>query len=129
MSSTHWLTSLSSGDSTTGPRPHFWDDSITLSQQPIYNLLAPPLSGQTFLEMYWKTTRSWDSSDNTVSDCRHPPGIRSTAEADNISSSLCVQIGSETHPASYPIGTGVLFPGDKERRRRDADHHPHLVPR
>jgi hypothetical protein len=40
MSYTHWLTSLSSGDSTTGPRSQLWDGSLTPSQQqqPIYNL-------------------------------------------------------------------------------------------
>jgi hypothetical protein len=40
------------------------------------------------------------------------------------SSSLCVQIGSEAHPASCPIGTGGPFPGAKGRPRRDADHSP-----
>jgi hypothetical protein len=30
--------SLSSGDSTTGPRPQCWDGSLTPSQLPIYNL-------------------------------------------------------------------------------------------
>jgi hypothetical protein len=40
------------------------------------------------------------------------------------SSSLFVQTGSEAHPASYPMGTGVLFPGVKRSWRRDTDHSP-----
>jgi hypothetical protein len=42
---------------------------------------------------------------------------------------LCVQTGSGAHPASCTMGTGRPFPGGKERPRRDADTHPHLVPR
>jgi hypothetical protein len=38
-------------------------------------------------------------------------GIRSPAEANDLSSSLCVQTGSEAHPASCPVGTGGPFPG------------------
>jgi hypothetical protein len=40
------------------------------------------------------------------------------------SSSLCVQISSEAHPASYPMGIGGPFPGSKARPGRDADHTP-----
>jgi hypothetical protein len=40
-------------------------------------------------------------------------------------SSLCVQTGSGAHPASYIMGTGGSFPGDKARPGRDADHSPH----
>jgi hypothetical protein len=36
----------------------------------------------------------------------------------------CVQTGSGAHPASYPTGTGVPFPGGKARPGRDADHSP-----
>jgi hypothetical protein len=43
--------------------------------------------------------------------------------------SLCVQTGSEAHPASYPMGTGGSFSGHEARPGRDADHSPHLVPR
>jgi hypothetical protein len=50
--------------------------------------------------------------------------VQPPAEAKNFPSSLCVQTSSEAHPASYPKGTG-----DKERPWRDADNHPHLVPR
>jgi hypothetical protein len=56
-------------------------------------------------------------------------GVRSPAGAKDFSSSLCVQIGSEAHPASCTMGTGGPFPGGKARPGRDADHSPHLVPR
>jgi hypothetical protein len=56
-------------------------------------------------------------------------GVRSPAEAKDFSSSLCVQTGSEVHPASCTMGTGGPFPGAKARPGRDADHSPHLVPR
>jgi hypothetical protein len=48
--------------------------------------------------------------------------VRSTAGAKDISSSLCVQIGSGTHPAYCTMGTGGPFPGGKARPGRDADH-------
>jgi hypothetical protein len=51
-------------------------------------------------------------------------GVRSPAGAKDFSSSLCVQIGSETHPASCTMGTGGPFPGAKARLWRDADHSP-----
>jgi hypothetical protein len=50
-------------------------------------------------------------------------GVPSPAEAEDFSSSLCVQTSSEAHPASYPMGTRV-FPGGKARPRRDAHHSP-----
>jgi hypothetical protein len=51
-------------------------------------------------------------------------GVRSPAEAEDFSSSLCVHTGSEAHPASCPMGTGGPFPGGKARPGRDADHSP-----
>jgi hypothetical protein len=51
-------------------------------------------------------------------------GVRSPAEVKDFSSSLCVQTGSEAHPASCPVGAGGPFPGSKARPRRDADHSP-----
>jgi hypothetical protein len=50
--------------------------------------------------------------------------VRFPAEANDFSSSLCVQTGSGTHPASYTMGTGGPFPGGKARPGRDADHSP-----
>jgi hypothetical protein len=51
-------------------------------------------------------------------------GVRSPTGAEDFSSNLCVQAGSGAHPASYTVGTGGTFPGDKERPGRDADHSP-----
>jgi hypothetical protein len=39
--------------------------------------------------------------------------VRSTAGAEDFSSSLCVQTGSGSHPASCTMGTGGPFPGGK----------------
>jgi hypothetical protein len=50
--------------------------------------------------------------------------VRSQTGAEDFSSSLCIQTGSGAHPASYPMGTGVLSPGGKARPGRDADHSP-----
>jgi hypothetical protein len=51
-------------------------------------------------------------------------GVRSPAGANDFSSSLCVQTGSGTHPASCTMGTGGPFPGGKAQPGRDADHSP-----
>jgi hypothetical protein len=51
-------------------------------------------------------------------------GVRSSAEARDFFSILCVQTGSGAHPASYTMGTGGPFPGAKARPGRDADHSP-----
>jgi hypothetical protein len=56
-------------------------------------------------------------------------GVRSSAEAKDFSSSLCVQTGSEAHPASCPMGTGGFVSEAIARPDRDADHSPHLVTR
>jgi hypothetical protein len=50
--------------------------------------------------------------------------VRSPSEAEDFSSSLCVQTGSEAHPAPCTMGTGDPFPGGKARSGRDADHSP-----
>jgi hypothetical protein len=42
----------------------------------------------------------------------------------DFSYSLCVQTGSESHPASCPMSTGGPFPEAKARLGRDADHSP-----
>jgi hypothetical protein len=51
-------------------------------------------------------------------------GVRSTAGAKDFSSSLCVQTGSEAHPASCTMGIKGPFPGGKARPGLDADHSP-----
>jgi hypothetical protein len=55
-------------------------------------------------------------------------GVRSPAGAKDFSSNLCVQIGSEAHPASCAMGTGGPFPGAKRGRGVTLTTHPHLVP-
>jgi hypothetical protein len=42
----------------------------------------------------------------------------------DFSSSLCVQTGSEAHPAFCTMGTGRPFPGAKALLGRDAGHSP-----
>jgi hypothetical protein len=56
-----------------------------------------------------------------------PTGVRSPTEAEDFSSSLCVQTGSGAHPVSYPMGTGVLSQGVKRGRGVMLTTHPHLV--
>jgi hypothetical protein len=51
-------------------------------------------------------------------------GFQSPAGAKDFSSNLCVQTGSEAHPASCTMGTGGRLPGTKARPGRDADHSP-----
>jgi hypothetical protein len=51
-------------------------------------------------------------------------GVRSPAEANDFSSSLCVQTSSEAHPPSYTMGTGGPSPGSKAWPGRGADHSP-----
>jgi hypothetical protein len=56
-------------------------------------------------------------------------GVRSPAGAKDFSSILCVQTGFGAHPASYPMGTGILSSGVKRGRGVILTTHPHLVPR
>jgi hypothetical protein len=51
-------------------------------------------------------------------------GVRSPAGTEDFSFNLCVQTGSEAHPASCTMGTGGPFPLGKTRPGRDADHSP-----
>jgi hypothetical protein len=71
--------------------------------------------------------RSQGSSVSIVSDYGLDDrmiGVRSLAEANDFSCSVCVQTGSGAHPAYCKMGTGGPFPGDKARKGRDADHSP-----
>jgi hypothetical protein len=56
-------------------------------------------------------------------------GVRYPAGAKDFPSNLCVQTGSEAHPASCTMGTGDPFPGTKSGRDVTLTTHPHLVPR
>jgi hypothetical protein len=51
-------------------------------------------------------------------------GVWSPTEAEDFSSSLCIQTGSGAHPASCPMGTMGSFAGGKVWLGRDADHSP-----
>jgi hypothetical protein len=78
-------------------------------------------------DIYFSVRRSLGSSVSIVSDYRlddRANGIRSLAEAKDLSSILRVQTSSEVHPASYPMGTRCRFLGDKARPGREADHSP-----
>jgi hypothetical protein len=93
-------------------------------------------SGQTGgeTEIFFIHTRAWSrvSSGSIVSDYGledRAIGVRSPAEAEDFSSSLCIQTGSGAHLASCPMGTGVLSPGVKARWGVTLTTHPHLVPR
>jgi hypothetical protein len=55
--------------------------------------------------------------------------VRSPSEAKDFSSKLCVQTGYGAHSASYIIGTGGPFPGEKCDRSVTLTTHPHLVSR
>jgi hypothetical protein len=48
--------------------------------------------------------------------------VRSSAEAKDFSSNLCVQTSSGVHPASSTMGSGDLFAGGKAWPGCDADH-------
>jgi hypothetical protein len=49
-------------------------------------------------------------------------GVQSLTEAEDFSSSLCIQTGSGAHPASCKMGTGGPFPRGKARSGCDDDH-------
>jgi hypothetical protein len=53
--------------------------------------------------------------------------IRFLAGAGNFSLHHCVQNGSGSHPASYPMGTRGSFPGSKAARDMKLTTHLHLV--
>jgi hypothetical protein len=55
--------------------------------------------------------------------------VRSPVEVTDFSSSLCAQTSSEAHPASYPVGTGVLPPEGKARALRNVYPLRQFVPR
>jgi hypothetical protein len=71
--------------------------------------------------------RNWSSSVSIVSDYGlddRAVEVRSPVEANDFSSSLCVQTDSGAHPASCTVGTGRSFPGGTVVPGRDADHSP-----
>jgi hypothetical protein len=52
--------------------------------------------------------------------------VRSSAEARDYSSNLCVQTGCGAHSSSYTVDIGGPFPGGKAQSVRDANHSPLL---
>jgi hypothetical protein len=71
--------------------------------------------------------RSWGSSVSIESAYRlddQEIKVWFPAEAKNLSSCLCVQTGSEAHPASYPMGTEGPYHGSKAQPVCDTDHPP-----
>jgi hypothetical protein len=56
-------------------------------------------------------------------------GVRSSTEAEDFSSNLCVQTGSGAHPASCTVGTGGSFRWGKSGRGVMLTTHPLLVQR
>jgi hypothetical protein len=70
------------------------------------------LWGAGVAQSVWWLTKDWRN------------GVRSPTEAEDFSSSLCVQTGSGAHPAFCPMDTGGPFPRGKARPGRDADHSP-----
>jgi hypothetical protein len=65
----------------------------------------------TYFSQYTDWARGWTT------------GVRLPAGAGDFSLNYCVQTGSDAHPASYPMGTGVFSPGIK-RPGHEADHSP-----
>jgi hypothetical protein len=55
-------------------------------------------------------------------------GVRSPAGAKDFPVNLCVQTGSEAHPASCTMGTGGPFPGAKRGLGVTLTTHLHLMP-
>jgi hypothetical protein len=105
------------------------DSSSETSVSPHHNQSTNPHSHPTvpLSRAYHLKNKSWGSSAIIVSDNRpenRAIGFRSPAKAANFSSSPFVHTRSETHPASYAMGTGGPFLGDKARPGRNADHSP-----
>jgi hypothetical protein len=64
------------------------------------------------------------SEDCFIIDYWHVDYVGAVSTSKDFSSSLCVQTGSEAHPASCTMGTGGPFPEGKARPGRDADQSP-----
>jgi hypothetical protein len=83
-------------------------------------------------KVLFRHSRSRVSSDSIVSDYGlddRAIEVRSPAGAKDFYCSLCVQICSGAHPASFTMGTGGPFAGVKRGRGVTLTTHPHLVPR
>jgi hypothetical protein len=68
--------------------------------------------------------RKWGSSVSIVSDYKMYDQGSIPGRGKGFSSSLCVQTGSEAHPASCPVGIGGPFSGVKCGRNVTLTTHP-----
>jgi hypothetical protein len=78
----------------------------------------------------WKNYWSRGSPASIVSDYGLDDwaiDVRSSAGTKDFFSNLCVQTGSEAHPASCTMGTGVPFPGERRGWGETLTTHPHLA--
>jgi hypothetical protein len=80
-------------------------------------------------KIWYNGTNKEGSRGSSVSIVTETTGVWSPTEAEDFSSSLCVQTGSGAHPASCQMGTGGLSPGVKRGRGVILTTNPHLVPR
>jgi hypothetical protein len=108
---------------------------ISISQE-LYRLVTTKSNGKSSecqllftQEISWdsNTIRSRSSSVSIVSDYGLDDRDLIPGRAKDFSSSLCVQTGSETHPASCTMGTGGPFSGAKRGRGVTLTNHSHLV--
>jgi hypothetical protein len=79
--------------------------------------------------MIWRESGSRGRSVSIVSDYGLDDWGSIPDRGRRFSSSLCFQTGSGAHPASCPMGTGALSPGEKRVRDVMLTTQPHLVPR
>jgi hypothetical protein len=108
--------------SPADPMRHGWHLTSCIRTGFKYNFYNPFATG----------LRSRGSSVSIVPDYRlddRAIGVRSTAGVKDFSPNLCVQTGSEAHPASCTMCNGGPFPGAKRGRGMTLTTHPHLVPR
>jgi hypothetical protein len=104
-----------------------WHNNQCLNVPDITKMLWQ--QGDCFLWMHTTTLSCvWRLPTNEVAPLRSLQ-VRSPTEAEDFSSSLCVQTGSGAHPASCPMGTGGSFSGVKRGRGVTLTTHPRLVPR
>jgi hypothetical protein len=109
-----------------------WQETIVTQRQSCCPRLRDDISRPRKIRDTAGVFRSRGSSGDIVSDYGlddREIGVRSSAGAKYFSSSLCVQTGSEAHPASCTMGTGGPFPGAKRGWGVTLTTHPYLVPR
>jgi hypothetical protein len=81
----------------------------------------------TFSGIFGKNTLKCGAAVALTTDWK--TGVRSPTEAEDFSSSLCIQTDSGAHRASCVMGTWCPSPGVKRGRGVMLTTHPHLVPR